>query len=52
MNEGRLLFHLIFRELFELEGKPGIHIGDLWVSPAIRGQGIGSALLRHIPLSE
>ena len=30
------------------EGKPGIHIGDLWVSPAIRGQGIGSALLRHI----
>jgi ribosomal protein S18 acetylase RimI-like enzyme len=30
------------------EGKTGIHIGDLWVSPAIRGQGIGSTLLRHV----
>ena len=30
------------------EGGAGIHISDLWVSPAIRGHGVGSALLRHV----
>jgi len=30
------------------EGKAGIHIGDLWVSPAVRGQGVGSALLQYV----
>jgi ribosomal protein S18 acetylase RimI-like enzyme len=37
-----------FKNYSSWEGKSGIHIGDLWVSPAIRGQGIGSALLRYI----
>jgi ribosomal protein S18 acetylase RimI-like enzyme len=37
-----------FENYSSWEGKPGIHIGDLWVSPAIRGQGVGSALLRHV----
>ena len=37
-----------FRNYSSWEGKPGIHIGDLWVSPEQRGQGVGSALLRHI----
>jgi ribosomal protein S18 acetylase RimI-like enzyme len=40
-----------FRNYSSWEGKTGIHIGDLWVSPANRSQGIGSALLRHV-LSE
>jgi ribosomal protein S18 acetylase RimI-like enzyme len=30
------------------EGRAGIHIGDLWVSAADRGRGVGSALLRHV----
>ena len=30
------------------EGAAGIHIGDLWVSPACRGQSIGAALLNHV----
>jgi ribosomal protein S18 acetylase RimI-like enzyme len=33
------------------EGAVGIHIGDLWVSPACRGQSIGSALLHHVTSS-
>ncbi len=37
-----------FRNYSSWEGKPGIHIGDLWVSLAMRGQGVGSALLRHV----
>ena len=37
-----------FRNYSSWEGRAGIHIGDLWVSPAIRGQGVGSALLRHV----
>jgi len=30
------------------EGAAGIHIGDLWVSPAYRSQGVGSALLKYV----
>jgi ribosomal protein S18 acetylase RimI-like enzyme len=37
-----------FRNYSSWAGRTGIHIGDLWVSPAIRGQGIGSALLGHV----
>ncbi len=37
-----------FENYSSWEGKPGIHIGDLWVSPERRGQGVGSALLRHV----
>jgi ribosomal protein S18 acetylase RimI-like enzyme len=37
-----------FRNYSSWQGKTGIHIGDLWVPPAIRGQGVGSALLRHV----
>jgi ribosomal protein S18 acetylase RimI-like enzyme len=38
-----------FRNYSNWEGKPGIHLSDLWVPPAVRGhRGIGSALLRHV----
>jgi len=37
-----------FRNYSSWEGKAGIHICDLWVSPEVRGQGVGSALLRHV----
>ena len=37
-----------FKNYSSWEGKAGIHIGDLWVSPALRGQGVGSALLRAV----
>jgi len=37
-----------FRNYSSWAGKAGIHIGDLWVSPAVRGRGVGSALLRHV----
>jgi len=49
-NERRQIAGFIsyFENYSSWEGKPGIHIGDLWVSPAIRGQGVGSALLRHV----
>ena len=30
------------------KGSPGVHIGDLWVSPAYRGQGVGAALLKQV----
>jgi ribosomal protein S18 acetylase RimI-like enzyme len=30
------------------EGTFGVHIGDLWVSPVCRSQGIGSALLNKV----
>ena len=33
------------------EGTVGIHIGDLWVSPACRGQSVGAALLHHVTSS-
>ena len=33
------------------EGAAGIHIGDLWVSPACRGQSIGAALLNRVMFS-
>ena len=29
-------------------GAPGIHIGDLWVSPLVRSRGIGAALLNRV----
>jgi GNAT superfamily N-acetyltransferase len=41
-----------FENYSSWEGKPGIHIGDLWVSQERRGLGVGLALLRHTPLSE
>ena len=37
-----------FKNYSSWEGKAGIHMGDLWVSPALRGQGAGSALLRAV----
>jgi ribosomal protein S18 acetylase RimI-like enzyme len=37
-----------FRNYSSWEGNAGIHICDLWVSRDRRGQGVGSALLRHI----
>ncbi len=49
-NESRQIagFVSYFENYSSWEGKAGIHIGDLWVSLAARGQGVGSALLRAV----
>ena len=44
-NVGFLSYH---ENYSSWEGAPGIHIGDLWVSPAWRNRGIGAALLKHV----
>jgi ribosomal protein S18 acetylase RimI-like enzyme len=49
-NQSRHIVGIIsyFPNYSSWEGRTGIHIGDLWVSPAVRGEGVGSALLRHV----
>jgi ribosomal protein S18 acetylase RimI-like enzyme len=44
-NVGFLSYH---ENYSSWEGASGIHIGDLWVSPAWRNQGAGAALLRQV----
>ena len=52
-NQSRQLVGFIsyYENYSSWEGAIGVHIGDLWVSPACRGQSIGSALLNHITSS-
>jgi len=39
----------VFFETFSTwTGRPGLHLEDLYVSPASRGLGVGSALMRHL----
>jgi ribosomal protein S18 acetylase RimI-like enzyme len=37
-----------FENYSSWEGREGIHVGDLWVCETSRGQGVATALLRHM----
>ncbi len=37
-----------FENYSSWQGKPGIHIGDLWVEAAYRGHGVGKGLMAHV----
>lgn len=41
-------FALFFHNFSTWEGKKGIYLEDLYVTPSARGQGVGRALLAHI----
>lgn len=41
-------FALFFTNYSTFLARPGIYLEDLFVSPALRGQGIGKALLLHV----
>lgn len=41
-------FALFFHNFSTFEGRPGIHLEDLFVRPAARGSGLGKALLAHL----
>lgn len=41
-------FALFFHTFSTFLGRPGLYLEDLYVRPAVRGHGIGKALLRHV----
>ena len=41
-------FALFFHNFSTFEGKPGIYLEDLFVTPEARGSGLGTALLAHL----
>ncbi|WP_353229417.1 GNAT family N-acetyltransferase [Novosphingobium sp.] len=41
-------FALFFHNYSTFEGRPGIYLEDLFVRPAVRGAGLGKALLVHL----
>ncbi len=41
-------FALFFGTYSTWLGRPGLHLEDLWVRPAHRGQGVARALLEHL----
>ena len=41
-------FALFFQNFSTWTGRPGIYLEDLYVTPAVRGAGVGTALLRHL----
>jgi GNAT superfamily N-acetyltransferase len=41
-------FALFFQNFSTWTGRPGLYLEDLYVTPAARGAGIGTALLRHL----
>jgi GNAT superfamily N-acetyltransferase len=41
-------FALFFHNFSTFEGRPGIHLEDLFVQPAARGGGLGRALLAYL----
>ena len=41
-------FALFFHNFSTFEGRPGIYLEDLFVSPEARGSGLGKALLTHL----
>lgn len=48
-EDGAVLgFALFFHNFSTWTGKRGLYLEDLYVTPAARGKGIGTALLRHL----
>jgi GNAT superfamily N-acetyltransferase len=45
---GPVGFAVFFHNFSTWRGKPGLYLEDLFVQPAMRGQGIGKALLREL----
>jgi GNAT superfamily N-acetyltransferase len=41
-------FALFFTNFSTFLGKPGLYLEDLYVQPAMRGRGLGKALLKHL----
>jgi GNAT superfamily N-acetyltransferase len=41
-------FALFFHNFSTWTGRPGLYLEDLYVTPAARGSGVGTALLRHL----
>ena len=41
-------FALFFHNFSTFEGRPGLYLEDLFVRPAARGSGLGTALLAHL----
>jgi GNAT superfamily N-acetyltransferase len=41
-------FALFFQNFSTWTGRPGLYLEDLYVTPAARGSGTGTALLRHL----
>jgi len=41
-------FAIFFHNFSTWTGKRGLYLEDLYVTPAARGQGVGTALLRHL----
>lgn len=41
-------FALFFQNFSTWTGRPGLYLEDLYVTPAARGMGVGTALLRHL----
>jgi GNAT superfamily N-acetyltransferase len=44
-------YAVVFRSFSTFLGKPGVWLEDLYVTPALRGTGVGKALLRHVASS-
>ena len=43
-----IAFALFFHNYSTFLGRPGLYLEDLYVQPAHRGRGVGTALLRHL----
>lgn len=48
VSGGPVGFALFFRNFSTWTGLPGLYLEDLYVTPAARGAGVGTALLRHL----
>ncbi|MFN3435262.1 MAG: GNAT family N-acetyltransferase [Sphingomonas sp.] len=47
-GDGALGFALFFHNFSTWTGRRGLYLEDLYVTPAARGKGVGTALLRHL----
>jgi GNAT superfamily N-acetyltransferase len=48
LNGSRVGYALYFYNFSTFLGRPGIHLEDLYVQPAFRGQGLGKGMLIHL----